>query len=119
MEGFSSLLSVVLEVPWVPRALVCALEVSQEDLLQVRPILDSVGREVFKPCSCRIDQEQWKVADNEITIIHTTGLVGKPIILEPKSGVRLPRVLWDVGLWSVPWQEGSVEDVSAVGLRPR
>ena len=33
MEGLTDLLSVVLEVPWVPRALVCALEVSHEDLL--------------------------------------------------------------------------------------
>jgi len=32
-EGFSGLLSVVLEVPWVPKALVCAIEVSHEDLL--------------------------------------------------------------------------------------
>ena len=32
-EGFTSLLSVVFEVPWVSRALVCALEVSHKDLL--------------------------------------------------------------------------------------
>ena len=83
MEGLTGLLMVVLEVPWVPRALVCALEVSHEDLLQVHPTLDSVGRKVFQPGSCRISQEQWKVVDNEIIIIRTTGLAGKPIILEP------------------------------------
>ena len=33
MEGFIGLLPVVLEVPWVPRALICALEVPHEDLL--------------------------------------------------------------------------------------
>ena len=32
-EGLTSLLTVVLDVPWVPRALVCALEVPHEDLL--------------------------------------------------------------------------------------
>ena len=32
-EGLTSLLMAVLEVPWVPRALVSALEVSHEDLL--------------------------------------------------------------------------------------
>ena len=42
-EGFSGLLPIVREVPRVSRALVCALEVSHEDLLQVRPTLDSVG----------------------------------------------------------------------------
>ena len=33
MEGFFDLLLIVLEVPLVSRALVCALEVSHEDLL--------------------------------------------------------------------------------------
>ena len=42
-EGLTGLLMVVLEVPWVPRALVCALEVSHKDLLQIRPTLDGVG----------------------------------------------------------------------------
>ena len=116
-ESFPGLLSIVFEIPWVPRMRICALEVPHEDLFQVYPILDSVGRKVFKPCSCRIDQEQWKVADNEIIIICSTGLASKPIILEPQSGVRFPRVFWDVGWWSVSWREGSVEDVSGEGLR--
>ena len=50
-KGFSGLLSVVLEIPWVPRALVRALEVPHKDLFQVHPTLDSVGRKVFQPCS--------------------------------------------------------------------
>jgi len=33
MEDLTNLLLVVLEVPWVPRVLVCALEVSRKDLL--------------------------------------------------------------------------------------
>ena len=82
-EGFSGLLPIVLDVPWVFRALVCALEVSHEDLLQVRPTLDSIGQKVFQPGSCQIGQEQWKVVDNEVIIIRTTGLVGKPIVFEP------------------------------------
>ena len=119
IEGFSGLLLTVLEVPRVSRVLVCALEVSHEDLFQVRPTLDYVGRKVFQPCSCRIGQEQWKVADNEVIIIRITGLAGKPIVFEPKSGARLPRVLRDIGRWSVPWQESSIEDVPAEGLRAR
>ena len=58
-----------------------------------------------------------KVADNEIVIIRSTGLVSKLIILEPQSEVRFPRVFWDVGRWSVPWWEDNIEDVSAKGLR--
>ena len=53
-EGFSGLLSAVLEIPWVPMVLVHALEVPHEDLFLVRPTLDSVGRKVFQPCWCRI-----------------------------------------------------------------
>ena len=83
MKGFPSLLLPVFEILWVPRTRVCALEVPHEDLFQVLPALDSVGRKVFQPCLRRIGQEQWKVADNEIVIICSTGLAGKPIILEP------------------------------------
>ena len=49
-EGLIGLLTAVLEVPWVPRAFVRALEVSHEDLLQIHPTLDCVGRQVFQPC---------------------------------------------------------------------
>ena len=100
-EGLTGLLTVVLEVPWVPRALVCALEVSHKDL-QIRPTLDYVGRQVLQPCSRRIGQEQWEVADNKVVIIRTTGLTGKPIVFEPEATVCLPRVLRDIGRWSVP-----------------
>ena len=96
-EGFVGLLAIVLEVLGVPRTLVRALEVPHKDLFQVRPTLDSVGRKVFQPCLCRISQEQWKVVDNAIIIIHSTGLATKPIILEPQSRVRFPVVFWDVG----------------------
>ena len=33
MEGLTGLLMAVPEVPWVPRGLVCALEVPHKDLL--------------------------------------------------------------------------------------
>ena len=45
-EDLTSLLMAVLEVPWVPKAFVCALEVSHKDLLQIRLTLDWVGRQV-------------------------------------------------------------------------
>ena len=57
MEGLTSLLTVVLEVPWVLRVLIHALEVSQKDLFQIRPTLDYVGQQVFQLCLCRIGQE--------------------------------------------------------------
>ena len=51
---------------------------------------------------CQISKEQWKVADNEIVIIRTTGLTGKLIVFKPKSRVCLLGVLRDVGRWSIP-----------------
>ena len=47
IEGLTSLLTIVLKVPWVSQALVCALEVFHKDLLQIRPTLDYVGRQVL------------------------------------------------------------------------
>ena len=94
IKSFPKLLLAVFKIPWVPRTRVCALKVSHEDLFQVRPTLDSVGRKVFQPCSRRIGQEQWKVADNEIVIIRSTGLASKPIILECNTlGVTLYNLL--------------------------
>ena len=55
--------------------------------------------------------------DNEVVIIHTTGLIGKLIVFKPKPGVCLTGVLRDVSRWSIPWWERSVEDVPAEGLR--
>ena len=43
-EGFIGLLAVVLEVPWVSRAFIRALEITHEDLSQIRPALNSIGR---------------------------------------------------------------------------
>ena len=44
-------------------------------------------------------------------------MVGKSIVFEPKFRVCLPRVLRDIGRWSIPWRECSVEDVLTEGLR--
>ena len=118
MKGLTSLMVTIIGIPWVPRAFVCALEVFHKDLLQICLTLDCVGRKVFQPRPGRIGQEQWEVADNEVIIIRTTGLIGKPIVFQPKAGVCLPGVFRDVGRWSIPWRECSIEDVPAEGLRP-
>ena len=43
-KGFIGLLAAVLEVPWVSRVFVRALEVAHEDLRQICPTLNSIGR---------------------------------------------------------------------------
>ena len=45
------LLATTLEILGVPRAYVCALEIPDEDLDQVAPVVNLRGREVFEPGS--------------------------------------------------------------------
>jgi hypothetical protein len=80
-EGLIRLLLTVLEAPRVSRARVGALKVPHEDLLQVRPTFDGVGREVVQPCPGRVGQEQREVGDDEVVIIHAAGLRGKLVVL--------------------------------------
>ena len=47
-------LATTLEVPGVPRAHVCALEIPDKDPYQVAPVVDLRGREVFEPGSRRV-----------------------------------------------------------------
>ena len=44
-------LAITLEVPGVPGVHVRALEIPDEDLYQVTPVVDLQGREVFEPGS--------------------------------------------------------------------
>ena len=47
-------LAITLEVLGVPGAHVCAIEIPNEDLYQVAPVVDLRGREVFEPGSRRV-----------------------------------------------------------------
>ena len=51
LQGFTGLLLAALEVPGVTRADICPLEISDEDPLEIRPVMDVVGWKEFEPCS--------------------------------------------------------------------
>ena len=53
-ERLVRLLATTLEVPGVPGAHVCALEITDEDLYQVTLVVDLQGREVLEPGSRRV-----------------------------------------------------------------
>ena len=53
-QGLVGLLLATLEVPRVPGAHICALEIPGEDPYQVMPVVDLKGREVFEPGSRRV-----------------------------------------------------------------
>jgi hypothetical protein len=60
------------EIPGVPRAHVCALEVAGEGFDQVGPVRDLRRRQMLQPGSGGVGKEQGEVADNEVVIVRST-----------------------------------------------
>ena len=62
-------------------------------------------REEFKPCSNMFPHADGEVLNDEVVIIHSSGLAGEPKVFEPYTGVGLLGVSSDVGGWSeVLWE---------------
>ena len=96
-QGLPGLLLAALDVPGVTRADVHPLEISDEDPLEVRPVMDAVVREEFKPRPNMFSYANGEILNDEMVIIHPSGSVGEPKIFEPNTGVRLLGVFGDVG----------------------
>jgi len=73
-QGLIGLLTAPFEVPGVPRAHVSALEVADEDLDQVGPIVDLVHGQVLEPRSCGVSKVKGKVADGNRVFRRTAQL---------------------------------------------
>ena len=73
------------------------LEISDEDPLEVRPVMDAVIWEEFKPCPNMFPHVDGEILNVEIVIIHPSGSTSEPEIFEPNTRVCLPSVLGDVG----------------------
>jgi hypothetical protein len=71
-EGFPWLLVAALEIPRVPRAHVCALEVSSEGFDQVVPVGDLCRRQMLQPGPGSVREEQGEVEDDEVVIVRST-----------------------------------------------
>ena len=91
MHRFENLLA-AFEVLGVPRANIRPLEVLDEDPLEVRPVVDDVVREEFKPCPNMFPHTNGKILNDEIVIIHSSDPVGKPEVFEPNAWVCLPCI---------------------------
>ena len=59
-----------------------------------------------------------EILNDEIVIIHSSGLAGEPKVFEPNAWVCLPSVFGDVGGWPETLWEWCLPDVLAEGLRP-
>jgi hypothetical protein len=60
---------------------------------------------MLQPGSGGVEEEQGEVADDEVVIVHSTQLVGQPIVREPQFRPCLPRVLGDGSRGSEPGRE--------------
>jgi hypothetical protein len=105
LQGLSRLLAAASEIPGVPRAHVCALEIVGEGFDQVVPVGDLPRRQMLQPGSGNVGEEQGKVADDEVVIVCSTQLASQPVVREPQFRLRLPRVLGDGSRGSEPGRE--------------
>jgi hypothetical protein len=71
-ERLPWLLAAASEIPGVPWAHVCALEIVGEGLDQVVPVGDLPRRQVLQPGSSGVGEEQGEVADDEVVIVRST-----------------------------------------------
>jgi hypothetical protein len=83
-QGLSPLLAAASEIPGVPRAHVCALEVAGEGFDQVILVGDLCRRQMLQLGPGGVGEEQGKVADDEVVIVRPTQLAGQPVVREPQ-----------------------------------
>ena len=108
-----------LEVLGIPRTNICPLEISNEGPLEIRPVTDAVERKEFEPCSNMLPHTDGEVLDDEVVIIHSSGLAGESKVFEPYTEVRLPGVPSDVGGQSEVLWERCFLDAATKGPWPR
>jgi hypothetical protein len=53
------------------------LEVSDKELLELRPTADTVGRQEFEPCSNILPNTNGEVLDDEVVVIRSFGSAGE------------------------------------------
>ena len=96
-QGLARLLLAALKVLGVYRVDIRPLEIFDEDPLEVRPAMDAVVWEEFKPCLNMFPHTDGEILNDEIVIIHPSRSIGELEIFEPNTGVCLPSVLGEVG----------------------
>ena len=93
-----------------------------EDPLEVRLVANVVVWKEFKPCPDMFPHANGKVLDDEIVIVHSSGLTGEPEVFEPNAWVSLPSVFGDVGgrpetLWERCSPDASAEGPWSLAIR--
>jgi hypothetical protein len=78
LQGLTGLLLVALEVPGVSGAHICPVEVPEEDLLELRPTTDAVGRQEFKSRANVLLDIDGEILDDEVIVVRPSGPTSKP-----------------------------------------
>ena len=78
------LLSTPSEVPRVLGTHIRALEVAQEGLDKVRPVVDLIGGKMLEPCARGIRKVQRKVANDDGIISRAAQLACQVVVIEPE-----------------------------------
>ena len=114
-QGLIGLLLATRVVLGIPSMDVCPLEVPYEDHLEVHLVVDAAGWKKFEPRPNMFPNANGKVLNDEVVIIHSSGLAGEPKVYEPYTRVCLPGILGDVGRRSEALSERRFLDASAKG----
>jgi hypothetical protein len=91
------LLLAVSQLPLLARTGVRALEVADEDLVQLRPIIDPAAGQVLEPCPHGVAEVERQVLDDEEDVCRSTRVAHESVVLQPHAGVYLPVVSRDIG----------------------
>ena len=93
VEGLVGLLLAALEVPGITRMDIRPLEISNEEPLEIRLVVDAIAREEFEPILNMFPYVDREVLNDEVIIIHSPGSVGEPKVFEPYTGHH-PWYIW-------------------------
>jgi hypothetical protein len=107
------------QVPGVPEAHVCALEVPHECANQVIPVVDLTGQQMLEPCPSRVREVQRKVTDDHFISGGTSQLARQAIVVQPYTRARLPLVLVGRGGLAEALREAPCAHLSAERTGPR
>ena len=69
--------------------------------------MDLVRGQVLEPRSCGVSKVKGKVADDDRVISRAAQLARQAVVVEPETGIRLPRVLGECGGLPKAWGKGA------------
>lgn len=73
-----------------------ALEITNESLLEVSPVVDDVARQVLEPCPCPLYEVNGQELDDQGIVLGSFHMAGEAVVFQPNTRVGHPVVFGDV-----------------------